>query len=71
MDHKILKTHGNEIESFIENFHDLRQNVLYMLSFEKLISSEQQTHKTLVTWWDYENRCPRSKLVENNSESDN
>ena len=37
-------------------------------------TDEQQTDKTikktLVTWWDCENRCPRSKLV-NNSESEN
>ena len=50
-----------------------------MLSVEKLVNDEPQTDeqqtdktkkKTLVTWWDYENRCPRSILV-NNSDSEN
>ena len=32
----ILKIHDNDIENIIENIHDLRENILYMLSFEKL-----------------------------------
>ena len=32
-----LKIHDNDIENIIENIHDLRENILYMLSFEKLI----------------------------------
>ena len=37
IDDIILKIHDNDIENFIENIHDLRENILYMLSFEKLI----------------------------------
>ena len=33
----ILKTNDNDIENIIENIHDLRENILHMLSFEKLI----------------------------------
>ena len=37
IDDIILKIHDNDIEKIIENIHDLRENILYMLSFEKLI----------------------------------
>ena len=37
IDDIILKIHDNDIENNIENIHDLRENILYMLSFEKLI----------------------------------
>ena len=37
IDDIILKIHDNDIEYFIENIHDLRENILYMLSFEKII----------------------------------
>ena len=33
----ILKINNNDIEIILENFHDLRENTSYMLSFEKLI----------------------------------
>ena len=33
----ILKINDNEIENIIDNIHNLRENILYMLSFEKLI----------------------------------
>ena len=33
----ILKINDNDIENIIDNFHDSRENILYMLSFEKLI----------------------------------
>ena len=33
----VLKIHDNDFEIIIENIHDLRENILYMLSFEKLI----------------------------------
>ena len=36
-DDTILKIHDNDIENIIENIHDLRENILYMLSSEKLI----------------------------------
>ena len=38
----ILKITGNEIENILENIHDLRENILYMLSFEKTVREEQQ-----------------------------
>ena len=37
-----LKIHDNDFEIFIENFHDLRENILNMLSFEKPIRDDQQ-----------------------------
>ena len=33
----ILKINDNDIEIIIDNIQDLRENILYMLSFEKLI----------------------------------
>ena len=44
IDDMILKINGNEIE----NIHDLRENILYMLSFEKLVNDEQQTIKPIL-----------------------
>ena len=46
IDDIILKIHGNEIENIIENIHDPRENIFYMLSSDKLINDEQQTVKT-------------------------
>ena len=43
MDDLILKIHDNDIEKIIENYHDLRENVLYLISFEKLIRDDQET----------------------------
>ena len=37
IDDIILKIHDNDIENINENIHDLRENIIYMLSFEKLI----------------------------------
>ena len=37
IDDIILKINDNDDENIIDNFHDLRENILYMLSFEKLI----------------------------------
>ena len=37
IDDIILKINDNDIEIIIDNIHDLRENVIYMLSFEKLI----------------------------------
>ena len=36
IDDIILKVNDKEIEKIIDNIHDLRENILYMLSFEKL-----------------------------------
>ena len=38
----ILKYNCNDIENIIEKIHDLRENILYMLVFEKLVQDEQQ-----------------------------
>ena len=37
IDDIILKIDDDDIENIIDNIHDLRENILYMLSFEKLI----------------------------------
>ena len=37
IDDIILKINDNDIENIIDNIHDLRENILNMLSFEKLI----------------------------------
>ena len=37
IDDIILKINDNDIENIIDNIHDLGENILYMLSFEKLI----------------------------------
>ena len=37
IDDIILKITDNDIENVIDNIHDLRENILCMLSFEKLI----------------------------------
>ena len=41
IDDIIMKINGNDIENIIENIHDLRENIFYMLSFEKWIKDEQ------------------------------
>ena len=42
IDDIILKIIGNEIENILEKIHDLRENILYMLSFEKFVNDEQE-----------------------------
>ena len=42
VDDRILKIHDNDNENIIENIHDLREIILYMLSFEKLVTDERQ-----------------------------
>ena len=37
IDDIILKIHDNDIENKNENIHDLKENILYTLSFEKII----------------------------------
>ena len=46
IDDMILKINNNDIEKILENIHDLRENILYMLSFEKLVRDEQHNVKT-------------------------
>ena len=38
-----LKKIDDDIESVIEKIHDLRANILYMLSLEKVIGEEQES----------------------------
>ena len=42
IDDIILKINNNDIENIIENIQDLRENIFYLLSFEKLVRDEQQ-----------------------------
>ena len=43
IDDIILKVNDNDIAKILENIHDLRENILYMLSFEKFIRDEEQS----------------------------
>ena len=43
IDDIILKIKNNDIEDIIENIDDLGENILCMLSFEKLVRDEQQS----------------------------
>ena len=40
-DNLILSINDNDIENIIENNHDLRENILYMLLIEKVIREEE------------------------------
>ena len=42
IDDIFLKINNNDMEDIIENI-DLRENILYMITFEKLVGVEQQT----------------------------
>ena len=42
IDDIILKINKNDIENIIEKIHDLRENILYMLSFEKLETNNRR-----------------------------
>ena len=44
----MLKVYGKEIENIFENIHYLRENVLYMLSFEKVVNDEQETIRPIL-----------------------
>ena len=48
IDDKTLNINCNDIENVIENIRDLRENIIYMLSFEKLIRDEQQTDRPIL-----------------------
>ena len=43
----LLKIHDNDIENVIKNINDLRDNIMYMLSFEKVSSEEQEIDETI------------------------
>ena len=40
IDEMILKIFNNEIDNILDNLHDLRENILYMISFEKTALEE-------------------------------
>ena len=42
IDDIILKINNNDIENILDDIHNLRENILYMLSFEKTVKDEQQ-----------------------------
>ena len=42
IDDIILKVNSGDIENILDEIHNLRKNVLYMLSFEKTVNDEQQ-----------------------------
>ena len=42
IDDIILKNNSADIENILDDVHNLRENVLYMLSFEKTVNDEQQ-----------------------------
>ena len=42
IDDIISKINGNEIENILEIIHDLRENIIYMLLFEKFVNDEQE-----------------------------
>ena len=44
----ILKNNNKDIENVLESIHDLRENILYMLAFEKLVRDEQQTDRPIL-----------------------
>ena len=48
IDDIFLKNNNNDIDDIIENNDDLRENILYMLSFEKLVREEQQTIRPIL-----------------------
>ena len=48
IDDIILKINNNDIENFLENIHDLREKILFMLAFEKLVRDERQTERPIV-----------------------
>ena len=49
IDDIILIINGNEIENILENIHDLRENILYMLSFEKFVNDEQEIVRPILS----------------------
>ena len=48
LDDIILKIDNNHIENFHENIHDLGENILYKLAFEKKVRDEQQTGRPIL-----------------------
>ena len=48
IDDIILKINGKEIENILENIHDLRENIIYMLSFERTVKDDLQTDRSIL-----------------------
>ena len=48
IDDIFLKINNNDIENNIESIHDVGENVLYVLAFEKLIKDEPQIVRTIL-----------------------
>ena len=48
IDDIILKINNNDIEDIIENIHDLGEDILYMLSFEKFVRDALQTGRPIL-----------------------
>ena len=42
IDDIILKINSGDIENILDDVHGLRENILYMLSFEKTVNDEKQ-----------------------------
>ena len=49
IDDIILKINNNDIEDILEIIHDLGENILYMLSIEKLIRDEQRIIRPIMS----------------------
>ena len=47
-DDMILKINNNDFENIVEYVYELRENILYMLSFEKLTRDEQQVIRPIL-----------------------
>ena len=43
IDDIIFKINNDDIENFLNNVHSLRENILYMLSFEKTVRDEEKS----------------------------
>ena len=52
IDDTILKFNNNDIEDIIENTLELGENIICMLSFEKLVRDEQQTDRPILNNFD-------------------
>ena len=48
IDDIVLKLNNNDIEEIIENIHGLRENILYMFSFEKFVRDALQTDRPIL-----------------------
>ena len=42
IDEMLLKIFNNEIDSILNDIHNLRENMMYMISFEKTVNDEKE-----------------------------